>query len=251
MPEAGKVIFGVELECMVPTSVIHDNEIGGHGEGFHYVDGWVAERDGSLSGRMTEREVEFVSPLFSLVDFDKTFDSLEKKIGPRIRVNNSCGCHIHFSWVPKDNTKYNGLYMQLPIRTIEWIRYNIHEKIKKQYPNRYADFEKHYFRDYAKQRYTLEGLCEDYSEFVFTSDQGVEWRSFNLNKADDWETIRGMIKLGCETIEEALNTQIYEEHQVILDTPDDKGALKAREWEIFQKVGIEIMQVDRIKTRNK
>lgn len=242
MPEAGKAVFGVELECLVPASKIKSSEIGGHNEGLHYVDGWVAEHDGSLNPYSSEHGVEFVSPIFSLDKLDETFEPLIRKLDTNVRIDKSCGCHIHFSWIPEGRKSYNPLYMQTPIRTLEWIRKTVHSRVRENFPSLYYDFESQYFRGYAKQRSKLEYMEDHESEFSFTSNQGIEWRSFNLKGATKWDQIKGMVRLGCQTVQDALDEQMFDQHQFVIQPHDDKGSLKAMEWSIFDKAGIEIVQ---------
>jgi hypothetical protein len=229
MKEEGTPLFGLELECAVPENKI--GRTGGYHDGIPFGAGkWFVERDASLDTDVDGyRTVEMVSPVFSLETLDSTFNLVRDRLGGTdddgegIRLNSSCGAHIHFSWKPKGFQRVNGMCLQMPKRTMEWIRNTTFSKIGKKLPHAVSYFKKQYFRGYARKIDTnrLENLLDDrHYEFHFTSKTGIEWRSFNLLGASNWGDIKKMVRIGCETLRDGMEEQFFDEDFVILTNKD-------------------------------
>jgi hypothetical protein len=228
MKEDGTPLFGLELECAVPKDKIKST--GGYHDGILFgAGGWVVERDASLdTSKNGYRSVEMVSPVFPLEALDSTIDLVRNRLGGRdddregIHINSTCGAHIHFSWKPKGFRRVNGMCLQMPKRTMEWIRNTAFSRIKEELPNAIAPFKKQYFRGYARRIGADLGklYTERRYEFHFTESTGVEWRSFNLMGVSTWGEMKRIVRIGCETLRDGMEEQFFDEDSMVLNDAD-------------------------------
>lgn len=97
---ATQLTFGIEIECLVPTSAMIQRSSSHYGAGLQIHNapaGWTAKRDGSLHNSDAAYEaIEVVSPILNgeegLIQVAYMADFL-KSIGTK--VNHSCGMHVH------------------------------------------------------------------------------------------------------------------------------------------------------------
>lgn len=242
--EEGETAFGLELECGVKETALPSSAVGEYHRGRRFGAGdWLAMTDSSIDFEDEYTEVELVSPIFTLSTLEKTlnqvrdrFASTDEVLSP-IKINDSCGAHIHFSWKPKRARRYNMLKVQIPLRTIKWIRETVMERVHTECPNLYGRFHSHYFRDAAQESDDITKMYHDkYSEFHFTDTLGVEWRSFNLLGCRTWADVKKMVRIGCETIDKALNEEIYESNSFEIPDAvfDDRGIIE-QEKKMFEE----------------
>ena len=225
MPEKGTALFGIEIECGVAGDVITADQIGGYHSGTLLKDsgGWRVEKDGSLQrDHDFYRMVELISPIFTFRTMESVFAPLKKRLNATdsdmpLRINDSCGAHIHFSW-KTPNDKINEMHWEFPERTMDFIRETAFARLKDELPKIYPKFREQYFRNCAKERKAYVSLqnssgTDRYQEFIFSENGGIEWRSFNLQGVRDWDTMMKMITLGCETLEAGMQEEMHIESE--------------------------------------
>jgi len=175
--------------------------------------GWRMESDGSLSSQGNSFTIEFISPILSSVAELKSalgrlfylrlgltsgspvvftkrinrsngwsrdeakleqIEEYERKGTGYIGLNESCGCHIHFSRKGKETP-------QIPVERCQQLAEDYLDWIRFAYPDAAPMYEKLYNRSYAaKIMDSKRALEERQSEFYYTQREGIEWRAFNL-----------------------------------------------------------------------
>jgi len=203
------ILFGIELECGVNESL--GIQRGGYHSGVYLNPDWAAESDSSLGFR-SKMPIEFVSRVFSAKDLPNVIKSLKETLGEEkdkfenISINNSCGCHIHFS--TQKGVKVNHFYRQIPYHTLKRIRIETWRQIKSECPSIFEKFKKQYFRNYSqKMKFEEKSWSKQGREIEFhsTNNKGMEWRSFNLSGVKTWSELLMVLSIGINTIEKVLN----------------------------------------------
>lgn len=211
--EEDTLTFGIEIECEISQRAARKIEIGPYHHGISCSANWKAEQDNSL--RTTKPNfvsVEFVSKTGTAKKILRYIDELRELIGDdegelvNIAINNSNGAHLHFS----NNGSH--LYKKMPFDTLKLIRnkasYIVRNRIKSVYPS----WKKQYFRSYAKrfseQKYKHDLSQERSTEFNFTTDKGVEWRSFNLLGVKTWAELKAVVNAGLVAVDFAVGREL-------------------------------------------
>lgn len=195
-----KLNIGIELEFILNTK-IKNFSLGEHGLGGNKIkglSGFKSEEDSSLSGyefNQYSKCVEIISKVLTsekqfkkaMNDFKNFFsENGQHELNEVIVFNKSCGCHLHLSTDFKFSSK---VYEDSLIKTrrkffLELKKLPIREDLK-------LSIRAHYFRRYS-QRFNFERRKRDrYHEFNFLSEiekeQGLEYRSLNLNGVKTWK----------------------------------------------------------------
>ena len=219
-----KIKIGIEIECILNNDILDFIPKGDYHNGITLkdIDGkeyndWKCEGDASINaGKIFHnyKQIEFVSMTFkSKQDF---FNGIEKFINviscngkyelkQVMEVNKSCGCHIHLSKGKKQYLKYvhshfledtrkrffkNLMSSKLPTQ--------IKEAIKEQYDRSYS-------RVLTKEELLNSRHNSNRGvEWNFCSErkgQGLEWRSFNINKVETWEQFRKLMGIAFQSLE--------------------------------------------------
>ena len=162
------------------------------------LEGWTAEKDGSLRdyGEFSAygKCVEFVSPVFkSKQEFFQGLEQFKDKLSHHGRYelnhvlafNESCGSHVHFS-IKGFSFSKKAIFEIFPKVRVKFM--------KKLMKSDIADKESilnHYHRDYAKKLEKPHWLMmARTAEFNFSSEQedkGLEWRGLNLLNVKTWK----------------------------------------------------------------
>lgn len=225
--------FGVEIE-LIADEELNDFEVAAYHHG-NYNDVsklkgfWKIERDGSLSANdedynnfLSPKTAEFISKKLNMKDlkpalniFKKFFNGDEYELNEIISFNKSCGCHIHFS---DDSNAHKGF---LGYAYFHKLREKTMERIRKELPNIYNTFKKHYFRDgYSQENRSIFIPPNREVEFNFTqlkNNRGIEWRAFNLYGVKTWEELFKLITIAIEEIDKMLKEYIKNGQQERLE----------------------------------
>lgn len=228
-------VFGIEVECEVAHHV--GIRKGGYHCGNRVNEDWKAEDDGSLRASPGYMEVEFVSRVFKRNELSKVLRSLKRAVRDtrsdmrNLKINRSCGAHIHFSLLDTRTNRYNQLLKRLPMRVLNKIKTRAIAAIEKELPNVAPFFKSHYNRNHAR---TIQHIDEAMhgAEWDFTHNKGVEWRSFNTLGITNWKDLLKMYKIGTRVIEQELKYEMGKKKPmgdsatIVLDVP--RGKRKAR-----------------------
>jgi hypothetical protein len=223
--------FGIEVECIVNKDIVDIPVNSYHSDSFDRdIQHWAATSDSSLSCQRkfkNEYTCEFVSKKLKFSEWKKGFDSFKKALQNNknvefnevIDINNTCGCHIHFS---TDNKRENTL---ITPKAYEKLRENMFKRMETEMPMLYRAFKSQYFRSYSKKlkEELLDkgdrGLEINYSAI----NKGVEWRSFNLMGVETWEEFYNIVRIGLEELNKMLvsiESNEYKERMAITITKD-------------------------------
>lgn len=98
---AAEMTYGIEIECMVPGTIITERgiRIGGYHHGIQvpgFPEGWTAQSDSSIRPATGMVAVEIVSPVLKGEDgLNQVQNVLGQLRSWGAQVNSSCGCHVH------------------------------------------------------------------------------------------------------------------------------------------------------------
>jgi len=206
--------IGCEIECIINLDKVGFIKRGEYHSGMNLknqedkrVENWSVERDCSISAGdrfKNYKQVEFVSGAFTSKKkffkginlFIKTLSCNGKyKLKEVLEINESCGCHIHFSNGKKNFNKivHSFFYEKMRKGFFDILKKSrlsnqLKTAVKQQYDRSFAEIQ-------TKEEFKENRLrCnERHAEFNFISERenkGLEWRSFNLNKVESWEEMR-------------------------------------------------------------
>lgn len=220
-----KLRYGIELEACVRESLGLD--VGDYHDGIAVSDYWSAERDSSIESDDCDFEpIEFVSTVFERKDFPSVLHSIRRVIDrgigsdrfENIEINSTCGAHIHFSAVNKEDGREYIFFRKIPFRHLKMVRENIHSRVKKEMPHIYHRFRRNYNRDFAIR--IVEKRDRDgkriplytgnrYDEFYFTTNKAVEWRAFHLDGVNKWSEMEKMYNCAFDALEGVLLPELH------------------------------------------
>lgn len=238
-----KIKFGIEVECLYNTRKLSLN-CGSYHRGTRFNDLWEIQSDCSINGDHKfdlENGAEFVSKVvegkkgilnaFNLLKEDLIRIGNSKKMNDLIYFNRSCGTHIHFS-IKKYKFWDRAPEMIYPkVREYFFKALKENEKISDETAEKVME---HYNRSYSRIREQSRQTSERYSEWNFQSernDQGLEWRSFNLNGAKTWVEMRNLLKVAYKTIKYFVKlTQKWEEPEEVEEYDHKPEKKKNRRW---------------------
>jgi hypothetical protein len=107
---ANDLTFGVELETMIPASVLAPSQVGHYHSGRQVEAlpaGWTAQRDCSIHADAGCTAVEVVSPILKGIDGLKQVKAVCDWLNASgAKVNKSCGFHVHVGF---DRSEKQGL----------------------------------------------------------------------------------------------------------------------------------------------
>jgi hypothetical protein len=209
---------GFELECEINRDT--NIQVGYYHQGIEVDEYWNSESDGSVNTTQPNfKSCEFVSKIMTVRDVKKAIASIKKKVGDKtdamknLRINSSCGAHIHFS-VKETKTLRSGrvvekqyiLYKKLPFSAMAQIREGTMARVKEELPHLHDTFKSNYFRSFAK-RMTKESYinsADRFQEFNFTTKKAAEWRSFHLQGVKKWSELEQMYAIAIEELGKVL-----------------------------------------------
>jgi hypothetical protein len=209
---------GLEVECEINRET--DIQVGYYHQGITTDEYWKAENDGSVNVTQPNfKSCEFVSKIMTVKDVKKALASIKKRVGDKtdtmknLRINQSCGAHIHFS--VKDTRvlrtgrvveKQYILYRKLPLKAMEQIRNSTMARVKEELPHLHETFKAHYFRSFAKRmtKESYNNSNDRYQEFNFTTGKAAEWRSFHLHGVRKWSELEQMYAIAIDELEKVL-----------------------------------------------
>lgn len=209
------LFFGLEFECTINKDFLIDNDIKmpDYGSIVPQSYFWNITVDNSIRSHTSKNQIpiKFVSNEFRYKDIQNVIYDLQKNIlnegneFNKIQVNNSCGLHIHFSIENEHPYLYNP-------STLKFLKLLTFAKIKKYQPEIFPLFYRQYYRAHAKKFIGLKPyklVHDKHYEFNFTTEHGIEWRSFNIQGITDWQTIENIICIALAQIKYWSNKYIY------------------------------------------
>lgn len=221
MVDINKYRFGLEFECLTKE----DFPKGGYSSsGYRISDRWITKSDSSVEpydyidaeGGFAHG-IEFISYRMAYSELDSYIDELKRTIGDttdimtNVRINKTCGAHIHFSYGNKI------FYNNVPLYVYKRVRKALFTRLPK-YNNELAfSILGHYERRHSKLLKTIPELTKYPKErhqnldgttyytqpegrprnleFNPTSDTAMEWRAFNLLGVSKWSDVKALYKI--------------------------------------------------------
>jgi hypothetical protein len=211
--------FGIELECEV-NGREHQLQRGNYHRGLP-LDGdrtWRVEQDSSLRvhkfGDGTGYTAEIVSKILKLSDYKEALKKFEevlskegtKELNEVLNFNESCGAHIHFSFINHFHPMYKYLPQSCETRLHDIAMVNV-RRLHAQGKISQAVLEKfiaNYYRGYAKKWVDGNREGKMVSLNAHKENRTFEWRSFNLTGIETWSEFHAMIDMGVNTVVEFL-----------------------------------------------
>lgn len=213
---AYKTYIGFEIEAVYNSQLLNLN-IGEYHNGIKCGKYWTLERDGSIKANFNNEDwknwgsgVEAVSIKLDSKNkvkaaFKEFKDIFSKKgqyeLNKAFCFNHTVGLHIHISYCKNGLTQKFNKFIDPSV--FKKLRRRLFKDIKNSKLKCSEDILNNYFRGYAnKTRFDEQGNFrfngDKYQEFNFNSErnnQGLEWRSPNLNGVKTWEEFEFMINL--------------------------------------------------------
>lgn len=236
--------FGCEIECIVPrenqsklNSLINEN-------------GWSAKGDGSINNynRETETTIEFLPTNNSrtgekgvkIQDLPKLIKELEKAF-KLIRVNDTCGLHLHLSFEDVSN------YFKL----CNWKFINhFQDVIKKDFKTEVEKerINKHYCRFYSDEQNFQNEVQDQYEHFDLNYKPSSRYHSINFNAANLYNTVefrifaatnsitkfKHYVDLLLKTVEDFCNQETIE--PIFFEVKMKKTKINSNEPEIIREI---------------
>jgi hypothetical protein len=146
--------YGLELECLVSEDC--GVSVGDYHDGSPLNRYWDVEDDGSIHEEEGYGTAEFVSKIFTRDKFDVVMDSIKEAVGDEhdemenLKINSSCGAHIHFSMRGSNGEDFI-FFRKIPLMYLSRVREKSYELVEKKCPHLLRKYKANYFREYAKE----------------------------------------------------------------------------------------------------
>ena len=217
------VKFGIEIEAFANKQILYEEvkspkldiqpyHRGNYGH-MRQLPSWRFESDSSL--RATDSEFKYieketfeaVTKPFKIQEWEgiynefKTLFTGDKDIefNKVLAVNDSCGCHIHFSSTTNSHKTF------LSYSHLKKIKREVDKYIRTTYPDIYKAFVKSYKRTSIHGDSYCKVLKQDYVDYLSrrvewnmtnldsSNRGGIEWRAFNLAGIQTWEQLNNIL----------------------------------------------------------
>lgn len=221
------MVFGLEIECLIKSNL--DIPRGRYHAGYKITNNWETQDDSSVSC-ITDYESSNYSAyeLVSLRPFKRCelnkvlgelMNYLDADFGTGIKVNSSCGAHIHFSIMRSANDEEREelgiahrnlqLYREVPDKFLIAVGDEVRSRLgKEEKEDNFRAFQKQYYRAHAEP---IRPEARDYErrnrEFWF-SDKGIEYRSFNLLGCENWGQVLNRYMATLEILEDEFLSEL-------------------------------------------
>lgn len=237
-----EVRIGLELECAIRHHC--DLNIGSYHNGIRFINGWKAERDGSLSAPDNFTAVEFVSdvchPNAMKNNLVRLFEELwgeedddfswDEDMSDYMQINNSMGAHIHMS-VGNYQSRRRWQSWVVPYQYCVKIREEYENRLRGFNPDIFFAYKQQYFRGYARRVESTQEYnsyityYERFREWNKTSNTGLEWRSFNLMGCNSLNDIIACVDMAAKVINDVLseahqNNYAFQLDEINIDVDD-------------------------------
>lgn len=176
--------LGIEIECICPSAKMDDVRI------ICTEVGWRIGSDGSIGGaRDGETELEIKSKPTDIDDLPEIFSTITK-LFKIVRVNSSCGLHVHVSF--KDTINYYKLFDWKFVKEFqEWVRSTFNTTIveRERFSNHYCKFyiSEENFKEVGERQ--LGSYGKDGSRY-----QAINFNAYNLFKTVEFRIFAATAK---------------------------------------------------------
>jgi hypothetical protein len=214
-----KTIFGLEVEGYVSSDL--GITLGNRHVGNPISRYWRAEGDGSLTTEYAgSSPVELTNKRpFSKDRLKHVLKDLENRLGCSFPIfDRTTGAHIHFNLMDTETGELRGLKNVANVQFLrelgQKIRLNMYNGLE---TNKYRLFRNHYWRSYSgplserdiKMLRSCDKFPQGRGEFSYSSHLNtIEYRSFNLLGAQNWEDVYKYYSIALNTIDGTIQDEL-------------------------------------------
>ena len=229
-----KLLVGIEIECEYNSSKITLDQDPYHNGSPQFHKKWFIEEDRSLktSSRTFYRRdtCEIISKPFFIEELPTMIESLREelfegeKMKDVMRINTSCGSHIHFSLIDTNKPEtftiergdarwtFQGKRINIPLT--DEIMSSIKNKVL---PILSKTAQKRYYRTYARPVTDETYGRSKHLEFNVISDTHIEYRSINFCGVKSWKKLEELYMKAFKIIESEIQKPTTEERELTIE----------------------------------